>query len=293
MDKAQFFAAIRRELFDGALTPAQVYRIEVLLDACIAADWPLAFTSYSLATAHHESAQWKHMKELGGDAYFRRMYDKAGARPHIAKQLGNTEAGDGVKFAGRGYVQLTGRSNHVKAGKALGIDLLKEPQKAEEPTIAAKVLIWGMATGAYTGKRNADYLAKSPPDYVNARRIINGTDKASLIATYAREFQAALVGARYGKAAVEPAKPVPAGGVIYPPEPVVLAPAPVFQAHAETMPKYEYQKQPAISNASASFKGTSTPPVIPPPRHDGAHELPASERPWWHRVVSKLLGKEP
>lgn len=208
MDKAAFFAAIRRELFDGGLTPLQIYRIETLLDACIAADWPLTFTAYALATAHHETANWRHMKELGGEAYFRRMYDKAGTRPKVAAALGNTEAGDGVKFAGRGYVQLTGRANYVKAGKALGLDLLKEPQIVEEPTIAAKVLVWGMSTGAYTGKANRDYLAKSPPDYVNARRIINGTDKASLIATYAKEFQAALVGAGYGKARPI-AKPVP------------------------------------------------------------------------------------
>lgn len=215
MNKAAFFAAIRRELFDGALTPIQVYRIETLLDAIIAADWPLSYASYGLATSFHESFQFKHMKEVGSEAYFKRMYDKAGARPHIAKKLGNTEAGDGVKFAGRGYVQLTGRANYVKVGKALGLDLLKEPQIVEEPGIAAKVLIWGMSTGAYTGKANRDYLAKSPPDYVNARRIINGTDKASLIATYAKEFQAALVTAGYGKAAPAPvptpapAKPAP------------------------------------------------------------------------------------
>lgn len=210
MDKAKFFASIRRELFDGALTPGQVYRIEVLVDACEAADWPLAFTTYALATAHHETRAWETMKEDGGDAYFSRMYDKAGKRPAKAKELGNVEAGDGVKFAGRGYVQLTGRTNYSKAGKALGLDLLKEPGKVEEPTIAAKVLIWGMSTGAYTGKACRDYLAKSPPDYVNARRIINGTDKASMIATYAKEFQAALVGAGYGKDAPAPlAKPLP------------------------------------------------------------------------------------
>lgn len=266
MDKSKFFASIRRELFDGALTPQQVYRIEVLLDACIAAGWPFAFTSYALATAHHETANWSVMKEKGGDAYFKRKYDKAGERPAKAKELGNVEAGDGVKFAGRGYVQLTGRSNYTKAGKALGLDLLKEPGKVEEPTIAAKVLIWGMSTGAYTGKANRDYLIKSPPDYVNARRIINGTDKASMIATYAKEFQAALVGSGYGKAPpaaapapAEPAKPVPAPAspvvAIAPPAPPVAAPEPA--------------------------------------RSDGAFTAPASERSWWGAVLSRLFSKEP
>lgn len=217
MDKAAFFAAIRRDLFDGVLAPHQVKRIEVLLDAMAAADWPLSYAAYALATAHHETQAWAKMHETGGEAYFKRMYDKAGARPKKAAELGNTEAGDGVKFAGRGYVQLTGRANYVKAGRALGLDLVKEPGLVEEPETAARVLIWGMSTGAYTGKSNRDYLAKSPPDYVNARRIINGTDKASMIAGYAKMFQAALVAAGYGKA------PAPV------PTPATAKPAPVVE----------------------------------------------------------------
>lgn len=222
MDKAAFFNAIRPDLFSGGLAPHQVKRIEVLLDAMIAVEWPLSYASYALATAHHETAQWKHMKELGGESYFRRMYDKAGSRPKVAAALGNTEPGDGVKFAGRGYVQLTGRANYVKAGRALGLDLVKEPDLVGEPETAARVLIWGMSTGAYTGKSNRDYLAKSPPDYVNARRIINGTDKASMIAGYAKLFQAALVAAGYGKAAPAPAvkpEPAPAPAPAPPPAP--------------------------------------------------------------------------
>lgn len=274
MDKQAFFAALRRDLFPSGLTPQQVYRIEVLLDACAAADWPLAYSSYALATAHHETAQWSHMKEIGGEAYFQRMYDKAGKRPKVAATLGNVEAGDGVKFAGRGYVQLTGRTNYTKAGKALGLDLLKEPGKVEEPTIAARVLIWGMSTGAYTGKACRDYLAKSPPDYVNARRIINGTDKASAIAAYAKLFQAALVGAGYGK-----------------------------QGGDQTEPGIPVSKQNQPLEPVTNMLGSD--PSIPPPapaampepiRHDGTYTAPASERSWISAAASifnRLLGKEP
>lgn len=198
MDKARFFASIRRDLFPKGLQPQQVERAEMLLDACVAAAWPLPWTAYALATAHHETAQWLHMKELGGSAYFTRMYDISGARPAKAKELGNVEVGDGAKFAGRGYVQLTGRTNYAKAGKALGLDLIANPELVETPEIAARVLRWGMATGAYTGKKNADYLDASPPDYAGARRIINGTDKASLIAGYAKSFATALASAGYG-----------------------------------------------------------------------------------------------
>lgn len=219
MNKAAFFAAVRRDLFNGALTPKQVYLIEALLDAFDNAGWPLAHAAYALATAHLETASWVHLKEIGGDAYFKRMYDKAGNRPKKAAELGNTEAGDGVKFAGRGFVQLTGRANYRKAGSAIGVDLLKEPDKAQEPATAARILIWGMATGAYTGKANRDYLSKDPPDYVNARRIINGTDKASLIAGYARQFEAALKGAGYGDlpAAKPRPEPEPTSALDWPP----------------------------------------------------------------------------
>lgn len=264
MDKAKFFAAIRRELLDGALAPQQVYRIEVLLDAMAAAEWPLSYASYALATAHHETAQWNHMKELGGEDYFKRMYDKAGSRPKKAEELGNVNAGDGAKFAGRGYVQLTGRTNYTKAGKALGLDLLKEPGKVEEPTIAARVLIWGMSTGAYTGKANRDYLAKSPPDYVNARRIINGTDKASLIATYAKEFQAALVEAGYGKAPAPVAKPI--------------------GAHVGPVP---------VAGPIGAHVGPVPEPVPLPHRNDGTFTAPKSELSLWGRIRQSLLGREP
>lgn len=236
MDKAKFFAVVRAELFGGALTLRQVYLIETLLDAIAEARWPKAHAAYALATAHHETAAWKHLKELGGEAYFRTMYDKAGKRPHIAAQLGNTLAGDGTLFPGRGFVHLTGRANYRKAGKAIGLDLLKEPQRAEEPTIAARILIWGMSTGAYTGKANRDYLDKHPPDYTGARRIINGVDRAAMIAGYAREFEWALAKAGYGEE--PPAKPVshgapsqPSGNSgALPPEPdITLPPLPEAQ----------------------------------------------------------------
>lgn len=153
-------------------------------------------------------------------------------------------------------MQLTGRSNYRKAGSAVGIDLLKEPTKAEEPNIAARILVWGMSTGAYTGKANRDYLDKSPPDYVNARRIINGTDKASLIAGYAKTFAAALEAAGYG---IEPAAPTSV-----PAEPTTVV-VPVIPP-AEPIP-------------------------IEAPRHDGSHEAPTSES-FWARFIaafSKLL----
>lgn len=244
MNKHAFFAAIRRDLFPAGLNQEQVSRIETLLDAMSRAGWPLAYAAYALGTAHHETARWKHLKELGGDAYFKRMYDKTGERPHIAKQLGNTEVGDGARYPGRGYSQITGRANYRKAGNAIGIDLLKEPTKAEDPAIAARILVWGMETGAYTGKACRDYLDKTPPDYVNARRIINGTDRAAIVAGYAKTFASALLAAKYGD------EPAPIAVETLPKAPVLpdaLKPNPA-QQHAQAASFWS-----ALASAIAAF----------------------------------------
>ena len=136
------------------------------------------------------------IKEYGGKRYFFRMYDKLGERPNVAKRLGNTKAGDGAKFAGRGYVQLTGRSNYERAGKETNAPLATKPNMAMDPKIAAKIMRAGMPEGWFTGKSFRSYLPKRGPatreQFRMARRIINGSDKERLIAGYALQFQEAL-----------------------------------------------------------------------------------------------------
>lgn len=87
-----------------------------------------------LAQLAHETGGWRWMKELGGASYFKR-YDGR-------KDLGNTEPGDGVRFKGRGYIQITGRTNYAAAGKALNLPLLEQPELAESPTTAARIAAW-------------------------------------------------------------------------------------------------------------------------------------------------------
>jgi predicted chitinase len=94
-----------------------------------------------LAQCNHESAGFDRMKERGGKEYFASKYDPQHA-PTTAKILGNVKAGDGVKYHGRGFIQLTGRDNYRMAGAALGLDLLKHPELAEKPKIAAKIAVW-------------------------------------------------------------------------------------------------------------------------------------------------------
>jgi putative chitinase len=57
-------------------------------------------------------------------------------------RMGNDEPGDGYKFHGRGYMQLTGKDNYRAAGEALGLDLVKHPELAAEPENAAKIATW-------------------------------------------------------------------------------------------------------------------------------------------------------
>lgn len=194
-DPAAMFGALRAGVLGPTLSPGEVDGVNKLIAAC--RGWPLAHAAYAMATAYHETAHsMQPVKERGSDAYFHRMYDKAGARPHVARDLGNTQPGDGVKYCGRGYVQLTGRRNYTWAFSALDLDLVRRPELAERADIAALILREGMMTGVFTGKRLSDYLpAFGPADrhqFRQARRIINGLDDAELIAGYAMQFQAAL-----------------------------------------------------------------------------------------------------
>lgn len=173
----------------GPLDQEQVDLINGLLSG--ASHWPIGWIAYGLATAWHE-ARFRSVHEKGGVTYLSKYEGRA--------DLGNTQKGDGVKFAGRGPTQLTGRRNYTKAGEYLGVDLVNNPDLALDPEIGAKILIWGMETGAFTGKSLSTYVSDngSVSEWINARRIINGTDKAQLIAGYAEKFKNALQAGGWG-----------------------------------------------------------------------------------------------
>jgi predicted chitinase len=93
-----------------------------------------------MAQVSHESAEFAHMKEKGGKLDFKK-YDPRYA-PRTAKILGNKHAGDGERYKGRGYIQITGRDNYRMAGKALGLPLEEKPELAATPEVAAKIAVW-------------------------------------------------------------------------------------------------------------------------------------------------------
>ena len=153
----------------------------------------LRWAAYMLATVKHECGNaWHPVTEKGNKAYF----DKYNAGTKLGKALGNTEPGDGFLYRGRGYVQITGRTNYAKMTKALGLgpdeDLVKDPDQALRPMIAYRIMSIGMRQGMFTGKKLSDYINNDKCDYKNARRIINGTDQADKIKAYAVTLETIL-----------------------------------------------------------------------------------------------------
>ena len=200
MNIAKFFEALRNGILGPALDQGEVDGCNAILEAC--EGLPLAWTAYAFATAFHETAfTMQPIREHGGLRYFTKMYDVTGARPKLARANGNIHPGDGALFHGRGYVQLTWRANYARASQRLGVDLVGNPDLAMRPDIAAKIMRDGMKGGWFTGKSFGSYLPGSGPatldQFIAARRIINGVDKARTIAGYAVKFQAALQAGGY------------------------------------------------------------------------------------------------
>jgi putative chitinase len=202
-DAAGFYNWLRsNKMLGPKISPAEYQGCEATLAACAARKHPLAFTAYELGTDYHETAHtMQPVDEYGGAAYFTRLYDINGQRPAMARSMGNTTPGDGVKYHGRGKVQLTWKDNYLKAGKRLGLDLVNHPELALDVGNAARILAIGTEEGWFSGKKLADYLPSDKPatlaQFTKARPIVNGTDKADLVASYAVQFQDALVAGKW------------------------------------------------------------------------------------------------
>jgi len=169
-----------------------------------ATDWQnIDQIAYALATFDWETAHTFHpIYEMGQPSYFSK-YD---AGTPIGERLGNTQPGDGFLFRGRGYVQLTGRANYQRIGQLLSVDLVGNPDLALQPPVAYRIAANGMRLGWFTGHRLSQYMPTGgAPDYVNARRIINGLDRAADIAAIAQNLQQVLTAAQLSQPAASEA----------------------------------------------------------------------------------------
>jgi hypothetical protein len=190
-----FFDFVRTQLFSGSINLSQVRGSEAILDYWEAkhSQKDDRMLAYLMATAYHETdKKMQPISEYGGTAYFNRRYGPEGTNPALAKALGNTQVGDGARYRGRGYVQLTGRRNYRDWGNRLSIDLEGNPDLAMDAAHSVKILVEGSLLGTFTGKKLSTYIAGGQANFVGARRVINGQDKAQLIAGHARNFYAAI-----------------------------------------------------------------------------------------------------
>lgn len=178
-----FFGRLRANVFDGWMAQSQVDGTNALI-AAIPDAWPKSWAAYALATPVWET---NHKMQPVREAYW---LSEDWRKAHLRY----------YPFYGRGYPQLTWRTNYQFFSAIVGVDLVADPDKALDPTISAKILIHGMEFGTFTGRRLGDYL---PPDgsvptingesaFYWCREIINGLDKASPIESIAEQILEAM-----------------------------------------------------------------------------------------------------
>lgn len=236
MNRAAFYASVRSRtsgVFGTSLSQGQVDGTEAILNEGERRGTPLKQLAYILATAYHESAHTMQAvretlaKTDDGAINALEKAWKAGKLSWVRTPYWRKDV-DGKSWFGRGLVQITHKANYQKLGMLIGVDLVKDPSRALDLGAAVQILFEGMELGSFTGKSLRDYIVDGRADYEGARRIVNGTDKAALIAGYARAFEKALTDAGYK--AVKPAAPG-AEPTSAPPTPVTqVAPAPAIPA---------------------------------------------------------------
>lgn len=215
MNRETFFTWVRKNIFNGRLTQSQVDGMNAILDAAeelgvtdirmiaYALATPVIETggtyepvsenlNYSVASltskfpnrisvADAQKYGRSAMQPANQEAIANTIYGGSWGR----ENLGNTQPGDGWNYRGRGLTQITGRRNYAKFGYE------NNPEGVSVLNDAAIIMVKGMREGSFTGKKFSDYFG-STAQWVQARRMINGLDRAEEIAGFAQKFHSAL-----------------------------------------------------------------------------------------------------
>lgn len=175
--KKMMFDTYRK--FFGKLKTSQVEGLETLASKLHGDDsLTLEQKAYIMATVKHETANtFQPIAEFGKGR---------------GRSYGRPDPETGQTYYGRGYVQLTHRENYKRMGDLLGVDLVNNPELAQDPDIAYQILVIGMKEGLFTGVGLDKYINEGGANFQQARRIVNGTDRASKIANEAKKMVAVL-----------------------------------------------------------------------------------------------------
>jgi len=196
IDRKKFYDTFKTQ-FHPTLTQQQVDGYNGILDYWEAASLTdYRWLAYVLATAYHETGRLMApvregfcKTDLGSIQAVTKLHTKGIIKYNYAKPEAN-----GNSYFGRGLVQLTWADNYKKVGQALGMgsQLYDNPSLALDLDISAKILFKGMIEGLFTGQSLSDYFNANTTDWIKARKIVNGMDKADAIAAYAKRFKICL-----------------------------------------------------------------------------------------------------
>lgn len=158
--------------YNSRLSRTQLRNAELILTECSKYSSDERRLAYVLSTAIGESNIRPIKEYRARSGYYKRCQDRYWPSG----------------FYGRGFVQLTWDYNYRKFGNYIGVNLIRNPDLAMEPSVAAKIMCYGMYKGKFTGRSLYRYFTRSSSDWVNARRIINGRNKASEFAERAKRI---------------------------------------------------------------------------------------------------------
>ena len=194
IDRKTFYLCYR-QLFINKLKQGQVNGFEAVFDFYENELYGTLGLSYVLATAYHETGGTMLPVREGfanSDEEAIRIVTRMYQQGRISRNYASPDPETGKSYFGRGLVQITHKDNYRRVGEAIKADLVNDPDLALDLRTAVRILVIGMHRGLFTGKKILDYINTENKDYHNARRIVNGLDRAGLIAGYAERFEQCL-----------------------------------------------------------------------------------------------------